>query len=383
MEENVLNGNLYYRLKQVFKDVEILNENIAPRIKMLDKAKYSREWEFEPDSAGELYRVDCPICGDTKKHCYISSLSYTCPKIGDITLSRSPLIVTCFRRNCFKGNPENRKKISAAIEGDINIDMECSAEQSLFGNSLVLEDHLHVNSDNTILKWSPDYHPVTNDAPSEVLDYIDKRGIGWRDIQELKIGWGKCWNHKNKSFIGNNNWLQFPIFDQAGFRGMQSRQLCEGCNMKYFFDTRTPKSMVLYNRQRASKYDIVAICEGIIDALHIGRCGMAFFGSRPSAPQIKLLQQDGAKMVLYLPDQKKHYTKEGVCDLDPGAIADEYIKEWNKEKLFDWGAYRIDVPREDAGACTKTEIWLAALSQLACKVDDALLDRLVSQVEDM
>lgn len=383
----MVNKVLYNKLCAVFKDVQVEHEDVVPKVELLKEKRIFgdsiREWKIDKDIRGETYLINCPICGDSKHHCRISSLSYTCPQVNGRTLQEAPLLIHCFRRDCFRGNPENRKKVNDMIASGTGIVLECSAEQNIFGNSLIMEDHLHVNSDSTILKWSPDYHVITKDAPKEVLSYIEQRGISWRDIEELKIGWGKCWNYKNKSYIGDNNWLQFPIFDQAGFRGMQSRQLCEGCKMKYFFDTRTPKSMVLYNRQRASKYPIVAICEGIIDALHIGRCGMAFFGAKPTAPQIKIMQQDGVKMVLFIPDQKKHYTPEGKCDLDPPAIADSFIKQWNQNRLFEWGAYRIDVPKEDAGACTRTEIWTSVLRQLYKKVDDNLFDRIVKQIEEM
>lgn len=383
----MLNKELYARLKDVFHDVNILYEDVPPKIRLLKWPRsfggQVRDWEFDSDAgSGETFQINCPICGDKKGHCFISSLSFTTPHVGDRALVPAPLLIHCFRRDCFSGNSEAKEAITEALKLNEPVDLDVCEDTTCFGNGSKLQQDLYRNTDENLLKWSPDYHPIESDAPSEVLDYVSKRGIRMEDIQELKIGWGKCWNFKKQSFIGNRNWMQFPIIDQAGLRGFQSRQIHSDGNMKYFFDTRTPKKMLLYNRERASKCNIVAIAEGIIDALHIGRCGMAFFGFEPSRAQLKLLQQDGAKCVLYMPDQKLHYT-DGKCDLNPPEIASRHVKQWNSSKLFEWGSYRIDVPGDDAGECTMQSIWEAALQQLVgkYKVDDLLIDCLLKQLE--
>lgn len=377
----MLNKALYQKLKQVFGEVEVLDENQPPKLHVqFDKWSFNRS---EQGSYGETYRVNCPICGDQKGHCYISALSYTCPIIDGKKLQVAPLIVHCFRRNCFR-DPQAVSELSAVLKSELPLELTCEqTEETLFGEPL--QEDLRSTDMETLLKWQPDYHPLENDAPAEVLDYVAQRGIRECDIKELQIGWGRCWNFKKSSFIGNDNWLQFPIIDQAGLRGFQSRQLKDTSNMKYFFDARTPKKMCLYNRARAVKFPIVAIAEGIFDALHIGRCGMAFFGFEPSKPQEKLLMQDGYKMVLYVPDQKKHYTASGKCDLDPPAIADRWIQKWNTEKVFEWGAYRIDVPKGDAGECTLEEVWTAILEQVAAnqRVPEAAVEALIKQVGGM
>lgn len=377
----MLNPDLYQHLKKVFQNVDIVDENQLPKLRLkFDKWSFVRD---EKGAYGESYKVNCPICGDKKGHCYISSLSFTNPVIEGKKLSPAPLIIHCFRRDCFK-DPQAVAEVTNMLQMGEPVELTClEAEESLFGESQ--PEDLRRPDLETILKWQPDYHLLDKDAPAEVLDYVAKRNIREADIKELQIGWGKCWNFKKESFIGNANWLQFPIIDQAGLRGFQSRQLRDTSNMKYFFDARTPKKMCLYNRARASKYPVVAIAEGIFDALHIGRCGMAYFGVEPSKAQLKLLMQDGAKMVLYIPDQKKHYTDTGICDLDPPAIADKHLKVWNEERLFDWGAFRIDVPRGDAGECTMGEVWNAVLEQLSVnpKVNELALEALLRQLNEM
>lgn len=382
----MLNRELYNRLRTVFKNVHVQYENVQPKLRLLRWPKLVngqlREWEFDSRGSGETYQVNCPVCGDKKGHCYISALSFTRPRIGDRILTPAPLLIHCFRRNCFSGNPEAREALTQVLKSSTPMELDVG-EEDCFSGAQELQQDIHRNTEANLLKWQPDYHPIEHDAPAEVLDYVARRGIQERDIKELKIGWGRCWNYKKQNFIGNSNWLQFPIIDQAGLRGFQSRQLHSDGNLKYFFDTRTPKKMCLYNRERASSFHIVAIAEGIIDALHIGRCGMAFFGFEPSKAQVRLLQQDGAKLVLYIPDQKKHYTADGVCDLDPPKIADTHIEQWRRQHLFEWGCYRIDVPRADAGECTTAEIWDAVVKQLAYKykVDDCVLEVLFKQLE--
>lgn len=386
----MLNKQLYDKLRAAFGEVEVIDAGVKPKLKLIpDTYTFSGyTWAFDKsfqDYFGESYRFNCPICGDKKKHCYVSALSFSIPSLEGVEKKPVQLLITCFRRNCFKNNKEARDFVTKRLSGESNVVFEINEEQSIFGSSRELFSDMHKADADTLLKWQPDYKPVTNDAPAEVLDYIDKRGIRQEDITELSIGYGKCWNFKTSNFIGNSNWLQFPIIDQGGLRGFQSRQLRTTDKLKYYFDPRTPKKMCLYNRLRAVKFPVVAIAEGVIDALHIGRCGMAFFGSSPSKAQVKLLQQDGAKMVLYIPDQKKHYTPEGICDLDPTAIANECCNQWNQQQLFEWGAYRIDVPGDDAGECTMTEVWNAIIEQLARQysVEDYVLESLFSQVEKM
>lgn len=374
----MLNPVLYGKLKQIFGSVEVVDENEKPRL----RRKFDK-WHFDTNkgSFGETFRVNCPVCGDKKGHLYISALSFTTPVVDGQVFPPAPLIAHCFRRDCFKNNPEDTKVLTEALQTGEQLTLDCiEQEESLFEEDP--QKLLRGTDDKTLLQWQPDYHVLEKDAPAEVLDYVARRGIREEDIKELKIGWGKCWNYKKNSFIGTDNWLQFPIIDQTGLRGFQSRQL-KDADMKYFFDARTPKKLCLYNRERASKFQVAAIAEGIFDALHIGRCGMAFFGSKPSKGQINLLMQDGYKMVLYVPDQKKHYTN-GKLDLDPPAIADEYIMQWNKEKLFEWGAYRIDVPKADAGECTMQEVWEAALKQLNSndKVPEVALEYLIRKLEE-
>ena len=377
----MINKALYNKVLSVFHRVEILNEGQQPRLK---RDPYSG-WRIDrdlKDAYGETYRVNCPVCGDRKGHCYISALSFTTPVLDGEVMRPAPLLIHCFRRDCFKNNPEAIKAVADKIMTGDPISLDCVEDEAVFGSDSSAS--IRGTDYETLLKWQPDYHPITEDAPAEVLDYVAKRGIRNEDIEELRIGWGRCWNFKKNEFIDKGNWLLFPLQDQTGLRGFQSRRLTDG-PMKYFFDARTPKKMCLYNRERASRYHIVAIAEGIIDALHIGRCGMAYFGIQPSAPQVQLIQQDGAKMVLYVPDQKKHYTPDGICDLDPPAIADKLITEWNRKELFPWGAYRVDVPKGDAGECTMSEIWEAILKQLSSNknVPDYALEELIYQVDKM
>ena len=376
----MLNRPLYEKLKAAFQTVLIEQENVKPHIELLRTPKQIGDrlitWQFV--DYGESYRINCPICGDSNGyHCYISAMSYVRPSVDGQLLSRAGLIAHCFRRDCFSNNPEAKLLLGNLIR---SADISDSAlivetEESLFESDST-ED---IRDLDDLKQWQPDYHPVDETTPIEVLSYIAKRGISAIDIQEMHIGWGKCWNYKKQDFINDENWLMFPIQDQTGIRGFQSRQLRDS-KMKYFFDPRTPKKMCLYNRERACHYPIVTISEGVVDALHVGPCGMAYFGVEPSKAQKKLIQQDGAKMVLYLPDQKRHYT-DGKCDLDPVQIADNIIEQWKAEYDFEWGIHRVNVPAPDPGDCPREEIWKAVIQQV--KTNEIIKDVLVEHAERM
>ena len=384
----MINPVLFHKLRAAFGKVIVEAENQKPKLKLLDPPKQIGnrlvDWQFNEDDCcrGETFRINCPICGDSNGfHCYISALSFTRPEIHGQQLSKAGLIIHCFRRNCFKNNPEARLAVSEAIRSEAISDITiCESEESLFDSDSAVD--MHGTTLEDFKKWQPDYHPIDISTPIDVLKFLVKRGISARDIVELNIGYGKCWNYKKQHYIGNENWIQFPIVDQAGLRGFQSRQIHSDAKMKYFFDARTPKKMCLYNRERACKYNIVTISEGVIDAIHVGPCGMAYFGTEPSTAQKRLIQQDGAKLVLYLPDQKKHYDKDGKCDLDPGKIADKVIEEWKAKFNFEWGIYKVDVPGPDPGECTREEIWKAVLQQVKLK-NDILQDALQEHAERM
>lgn len=355
----MINPGLYEVVRHIFGNVIVEHEDEYPRlIPVRHVNETGRPWTFADNYRGETYRVACPICGDRKHHLYISAVSFTSPVVNGKEMPATGLIAHCFRRDCMR-SPENREKVAELLQMPANSKLTLQVQQDTdFDDSESSSEVSCGLSVEDFKTWQPDYHPLYEGTPIEVQDYVVKRGITEDDARRLYIGWGKCWNARKESFIGNDNWLQFPIFDQTGLRGFQSRSLKSNDKMKYFFDYRTPKKLCLYNRLEASRHNIVGICEGVIDSIHIGKTGMAFFGYEPSTAQKRLIQQDGAKMVLYFPDQKMS------PGLNPVEVADNVIAQWKQSFKFPWGIYRIDVPGEDAGALSYDDIWLAAYEQL-------------------
>lgn len=112
---------------------------------------------------------------------------------------------------------------------------------------------------------------------------------------------------------------------------------------KYFTMPGLDKGKILWNYDWARQSEIIVICEGVFDAIKVGRCAVAAFGKSLTNEQINLI---------------KTYWKLAVILLDPG----DAINEMRKLELALSGASVIPITvylqgYKDAGEAPREEIW--------------------------
>ena len=204
----MLNQVLYDCLEKLFGEVVVINEGQQADLR-IDRNHLGR-WDIDQHSDhGEQYAVNCPFCKpkDTNHHLYISYLSFAAPVVDGVRLQIGKLRAQCFRNGCLR-NLDNRETLRRKIgltmsfmtpDGNAWADIDPSVRSDP-------KDELNVSKNVTlegIRTWVPDYQPVTEEAPTEVLMYLDNRRITEDDIRWLYIGWGPVMSPVKKKYLNN------------------------------------------------------------------------------------------------------------------------------------------------------------------------------------
>lgn len=370
----MLNPELYQKLRYLYHDVVICDEDVPAELEFVDNI-HGRSWQFGPGGRGEQYRINCPFCGDTKKHLYISYASFRVFSINGESLGKNKLIAQCYRRRCLN-NKENMQCIVEALHSE-------SAKAGLIeGNDAdnitvpaVLDNSAHkpsyqVSSGSdleSLRTWYPDYKPMSECTDEEVLAYMQSRGISEKIASDFNVGYGPAKSPKTGQYYADGKpFIMLPIQDPIGTQGMQLRALpqYQGDLPKYLFHPACKRNFMLYNRANAIHSKLAVIVEGAFDAMKVGNMAVAIFGHTPSKMQLRMLEhdfRDGG--VIWLPDMDIKKSISGKIDLDPPQIAKNQCAKWNASGMFPWGAHVVELPAKDAGSMSTEAVWLAILRQ--------------------
>jgi len=242
----------------------------------------------------------------------------------------------------------------------------------------VLSDLMDVDKANIIIGTPPPPTPLPSNVqppgvvselgrlPSDhvAIRYIVGRGF---DPQELndKFGVRYCVSGRVFSNIFNtSNTLLFPIWMGGTVVGWQSRLLynpdkledaqCQALGYakdedgdwvkppKYFTSPGMEKGRVLFNYDVAQRSDVVVICEGPLDAIAVGGCGVATLGKGVTEYQARLV---------------KAYWRAAVILLDPGD-ADEEMLKLEAQLICTVPTVRVQLKGyKDAGEAPRYDIW--------------------------
>src|SRR5262245_42512262 len=108
----MLNPKLYVLLRERLGEVQVVKEGEPMVTKPMPPDKDGRP-QMQIDSWGEGYKVDCPLCKDTKSRLFVSHrYGVHDPATGSDNLQ----LCKCFRRNCQK-DPDRRKLLADKIFG--------------------------------------------------------------------------------------------------------------------------------------------------------------------------------------------------------------------------------------------------------------------------
>ena len=209
-----------------------------------------------------------------------------------------------------------------------------------------------------------DLIPLTSLEDShQAIQYVKNRGFDPRMLDE-QFGIRYC--GAGKSYAGGlfntTNTLMIPVYMGGILIGWQARLLynpdelndnmCEALRFikdedgdwvrppKYFTMPGLDKGRILYNYDWARQSNLVVVCEGVFDAIAVGRCAVATFGKGVTEQQARLL---------------KAYWDLVVILLDPG----DADKEMDKlDHTIPVNSIRVQLKGyADAGETPREEIW--------------------------
>ena len=375
----MLNQKLYDCLLSMFGEVVVVNEGQQADI-TADPRRIGR-WKIEDKSDhGEQYAVNCPFCpdNDTNHHLYISYLSFAVPVIDGVKMQMGKLRAQCFRHGCLK-NKDNRETLRRRIglkmaamspDGDSWASITKGEDTSDSGPKLDVSTDLTLEGIRT---WVPDFEPVTEQSPEEILLYLDSRRITWEDIQWLFIGWGPVMSPVSKHYLNDGNpWIIFPVINNGKLVGVQARclpQYLKEDGIKYWTHPGCRKRTVLFNLDNARDTGVAVVCEGVFDVASVGKPGVCLFGHTPSKVQMTMLSTF-RQGVIWLPD----------TDLDCIKEAKVYADRLKLSGAFPLGAHVVELPAKDAGEMTRADIWKEILNQVPQNMGEYLMENVVPQL---
>lgn len=204
------------------------------------------------------------------------------------------------------------------------------------------------------------------DEDHQAIQYLKQRKFDPRVLDEV---YGLRYCASGKRYAGGlfdtTNTIVIPVYANGLLIGWQSRLLydptklddatCANLNFikdedgdwvrppKYFTMPGLDKGKVLYNFDWARRSNLVVVCEGVFDAIAVGRCAVAAFGKNITDDQANLL---------------KAYWDLVVILLDPGDAEGDMRKL--EARLLNLSVPPLYVKLEgykDAGEAPQAEIW--------------------------
>ena len=205
------------------------------------------------------------------------------------------------------------------------------------------------------------------------IGYLRRRGL---DIQQLDEWYGVRYCSEGRTYAGGlfncSNTIVIPVYMDGVLKGWQARLLYNPENVpeseyaamgfiqdddgdwlkppKYFTMPGMDKGALLWNYDWARKSEIVAVCEGVFDAIAVGRCAVATLGKGVSDAQMHMLVQGPWKLILGMLDPDARKENETLCETMKGK-----------------GGCAVPVNLEgykDAGEAPQLEIWQQISAEL-------------------
>lgn len=242
---------------------------------------------------GECYRLNCPVCGDTRRHLYVCHLAgaTVLAKGRKTALKFNSSLCVCHRRHCNRDEPAfkewlyglelHRLPVLDLTKGNLH------KSSMAHGICAELEDRLP----------NPTYPLLSSETPPQVLDWLENErrydpgylqsvhGVGWCPagaiFEDRKAPEDRRWRKMRESR------LVIPIVQGRVLVGWQARLTRKAGkdDIKYYSSPNLAKSAVLYNLDRAMRYSTAVLVEGPFDAWRVGDAAVAMLGHSLSAIQ--------------------------------------------------------------------------------------------------
>lgn len=239
---------------------------------------------------GELYRVNCPFCNDTRGRCFISYMFGT---YDLYTSKRHTNLWKCHNEECQK-DYLNTMSMANILDSH---GIERTPTLHTLPN-IVDEPDLSTASyyPGTLYDIAslPEYH-------SAVKYLRDDRGM---DIDELSSIWGVKYGKSTEEY--HNHKIVAPVTYNGEYVGYQTRYIgnrpkVDGVRVLNYV-THYRKSRYLYGTDQARGYGKVVIVEGFMDVWRYGRGALGTLGTI-SLKQIAVLVKEFPESdVVFVPD---------------------------------------------------------------------------------
>lgn len=354
----MLNPVLFKQLERIFGagQVHIAKENEPFRPKRIQMEDGTIRWQ--KIESGEEYRVCCPICGDTRFRLYISHVWGT-------VKHRIPTrkFVKCFNENCESGeNPEQnavewlRRRLNPYFS-ELKMGFQSMGPVAVKD---VKEEEIPLPEPLMFPKseWCIPLTDTRLDGTPVDL-YLQSRKFSRKVLQDF---WGVVYPIKYPVVARDKNysWLSGRLFIPCG-QGWQAREVGNLSDCKYFSCPGWRKASHVYNLERARKYPLPVVCEGVTDVWRIGEAGLAIFGKAISEKQIALLAENFSSVILMLDQDAFEINPEKPSLVPSGRKS--LIKLREKMDVFN-----LPLPgRKDPGDSTRKFIWDYIESHLSDK----------------
>jgi len=256
----MLNPELFYKLKELFGEVQVAGENIP--LAWASVQHYDGTLRKRKTVSGEQYRVCCPFCGDTRFRLYIS---YAWGLDDEVGFPSSKLVI-CHNERCegncdtsdmhFRNNPVRylnhhlKPYLGLAKRGAVRVRQLQPSEQ-------VSAEPLPYPKPEWVISLDQlmEQHPAVMYLRSRKFDPV-----------QISKQYGVVYCHEYPVMRGEKDYsfLAGRLFIPVNCEGWQARVLPPDTSMKYFTCPGWRKSEALYNidaaRSCGTRY--VALFEG-------------------------------------------------------------------------------------------------------------------------
>lgn len=293
-----MNRSLYARLHAAFGEVLVVNENEPIRVEDRVVGGTVKRWKAE---SGEQYRVNCPLCGDSRSRLYVSYAWGLDAKVG----FPSSKLVVCHNEHC-EANPELnnilRRKLSAYFsdtrKGIVNVPKPQKLTAATAKKKIEFPRP----------EWCV---PLTKlGRPQEgVRMYLED--VRKFNLEELEREWGVvyAYDYPVKDLGKDYSWLAgrlfIPIIHGGNVVGWQARVSSDEVqtSQKYYNCPGWSKSNFIYNFDNARQHRTGLLVEGVTDVWRVRGGSFCTFGKSLSSVQEDMIAANWQAVgVLYDPD---------------------------------------------------------------------------------
>jgi hypothetical protein len=333
-----LNPKLYRILKQRFGKVVISNEGQRMVVRNFPDPTDMKKTQERIIDSGEYYCVNCPFCNDTRHRLYVNYRWNTYDADGRVYGRK---LIHCFNEECdmyhfqdqLQAYIARRPKMSRSLK-DVDIYREPMWKDVGLPGLCVPLDQLP--------------------PESQALTYLRGRNFDPAELSKIwNVHYCLSCDEDEYGFVPGTKALSrmvrgriiFPIHWNDMTVGWQARAVGDA-HVKYYTMPGLHRNYMLYNGDRARKYDFGVVVEGVLDAIRVGPQAVALFGNTMSGRQRELILS--------------YWGSGGMCImLDPDAVKQtERISKMIDPRSFRWGSFVMPLPPgKDPGDMDREVLW--------------------------